>query len=305
MAVSSVKALINGQEYILNYNSSTGKYEAVITAPATSSYNVNTGHYYTVSVTATDDAGNSTTINDQDETFGTYMRLRVVEKVPPVLTITYPTSGAAITSNLPTFIWTVTDNDSGVDPDTIGITIDSGSKITGSSITKTAITGGYTCSYTPSSILSDGSHTFSVSASDHDRNNAASSDVTFSIDTVPPSLIVTSPVDGLVTNVTTLVVSGVTNDSSESPVTLTVKLNSGSAEAVTVESDGSFTKVLTLVQGQNTITVVSTDAAGQSTTVVRTVTLNQYAPVFESVTIYPNPVDAGATYIISVEVTDV
>ena len=305
MAVSSVKALINGQEYILNYNSSTGKYEATITAPATSSYNVNTGHYYAVSVTATDDAGNSTTINDQDVTFGTYMRLHVIEKVPPVLTITYPTSGAAITSNLPTFTWTVTDNDSGVDPDTIGITIDSGSKITGSSITKTAITGGYTCSYTPSTVLNDGSHTFSVSASDHDGNDATSSSVTFSIDTVPPSLTVTSPADGLVTNVASITVSGVTNDTSASPVILTVKLNSGPAEVVTVEQDGSFNKVLTLVQGANTITVVATDAAGQSTTVVRAVTLNQNAPVFESVTIYPNPVDAGATYIISVEVTDV
>lgn len=305
MAVSSVKALINGQEYILNYNSSTGKYEATITAPATSSYNVNVGHYYAVSVTATDDAGNVTTINDQDGTFGTYMRLHVIEKVPPVLTVTYPTSGAAITSNLPTFIWTVTDNDSGVDPDTIGITIDSGSKITGSSIAKTAITGGYTCSYTPSTVLNDGSHTFILDASDHDGNAATSVSVTFTIDTVPPSLTVISPVDGLITNAATLVVSGITNDSSESPVTLTVKLNSGSAKAATVESDGSFTKVLTLVQGQNTITVVSTDAAGQSTTVVRTVTLDQYAPVFESVTIYPNPVDAGATYIISVEVTDV
>ena len=85
---------------------------------------------------------------------------------------------------------------------------------------------------------------------------------------------------------------------------MTVKLNSGAATAVTVESDGSFSKDLTLVVGTNTITVVARDAAGKTTTVTRTVTVDQTAPVIKSITINPNPVDCGKTYIISVEVTD-
>lgn len=46
MAVKTVQAVINGTTVTLTYNSSTGKYEATVTAPSKSSYNVNSGHYY-------------------------------------------------------------------------------------------------------------------------------------------------------------------------------------------------------------------------------------------------------------------
>ena len=124
------------------------------------------------------------------------------------------------------------------------------------------------------------------------------------MDTVPPTLSITATADKLITNKTEITVKGTTNDKTSSPVTVTVKLNSGAATAVTVESDGSFSKDLTLVVGTNTITVVARDAAGKSTTVTRTVTVDQTAPVIKSITINPNPVDCGKTYIISVEVTD-
>lgn len=187
---------------------------------------------------------------------------------------------------------------------TIGITIDSGSKVTGDAITKKAITGGYECTYTPTSALSDGSHTIKIDASDNDGNAATQKSVTFKVDTVPPTLSVTSPADGLVTNQAALTVKGTTNDATSSPVKVTIKLNSGVAESVTVGSDGNFSKALTLVAGTNTITVVATDSAGKTTTVTRTVKLDTSAPVIKSVTLNPNPVDAGKTFIISVEVVD-
>lgn len=56
--------------------------------------------------------------------------------------------------------------------------------------------------------------------------------------------------------------------------------------------------------GSNTITVVAKDKAGKTTTVTRKVTLDTGAPVFEKVTLTPNPVDCGKTFIISVKVTD-
>ena len=191
-----------------------------------------------------------------------------------------------------------------MNPATIGITIDSGSKVTGDAITKKAITGGYECTYTPTSALSDGSHTIKIDASDNDGNAATQKSVTFKVDTVPPTLSVTSPADGLVTNQAALTVKGTTNDATSSPVKVTIKLNSGVAESVTVGSDGNFSKALTLVAGTNTITVVATDSAGKTTTVTRTVKLDTSAPVIKSVTLNPNPVDAGKTFIISVEVVD-
>lgn len=304
MAVKTVQAIINGVTTTLTLNSSTGKWEATVTAPSTSSYNNNDGHYYPVTIKATDEAGNVTTKNDTDTTLGASLKLHVKEKTAPVITITYPTASALIINNKPAIKWNVTDNDSGVNPDTIGITIDSGSKVTGSAITKTAITGGYDCTYTPTTALADGSHTIKIDASDNDGNAATQKSVTFKIDTVPPTLSVTAPVNGLITNKAACTVAGTTNDITSSPVTVTVKLNSGSVEAVTVGSDGSFSKALTLAAGSNTITVVATDSAGKSTTVTRTVTLDTVAPTIKAVTLTPNPVDAGKTYVISVEVTD-
>ena len=65
MAIQTVKVTINGTEHTLEYNSTTGKWEKSITAPTTTSYNL-TGGYYPVSVTATNQAGTSSTITDAD-----------------------------------------------------------------------------------------------------------------------------------------------------------------------------------------------------------------------------------------------
>ena len=124
------------------------------------------------------------------------------------------------------------------------------------------------------------------------------------MDTVPPTLSISAPTDKLVTNKTAITVKGTTNDEMVGPVTVTVKLNDGAAAAVAVGADGSFSKDLTLVVGSNTITVVAKDAAGKTTTIIRTVTVDQAAPVIKSVTLTPNPVDAGKTFVISVEVSD-
>ena len=53
MAIKTVQAIINGVPTTLTLNSSTGKYEATITAPTKSSYN-QSGGYYNVTVKATD-----------------------------------------------------------------------------------------------------------------------------------------------------------------------------------------------------------------------------------------------------------
>ena len=298
MAVKTVKASINGQEYTLTYDESSGSYKATITAPSKSSYNNNDGHYYPVSVTATDDAGNSTTVTDTDATFGDDLKLKVKEKVKPTVAVTYPTDSATITSATPTITWTVTDDDSGIDEATIAIKIDSGTYVT-SGITTTATTKGFNCSYKVPTSLSNGSHSFSLKVSDHDGNAATEVVTSFTVDTVPPALTISSPADGLITNNETLTVSGTTNDVTSTPVTVTVN-----GTPVTVQTNGSFSTTITLKSGSNTITVVATDAAGLKTTITRTVTLDTGAPVFQEITIVPNPVDAGKTYVISVKVTD-
>lgn len=302
MSVQSVKAVVNGQTVNLQYNSGTQAWEATTTAPSLSSYN-QPNHYYGVTITATDDSGNESTVSATSGEFQEDLQLVVKEKVAPVITISSPSSGAHITNNKPTIQFSITDADSGVDPDTITIKIDNGSAIT-SGITKTASGKNYNCSYVPTTALSDGSHTIYINAKDHDGNAATQKSVAFTVDTVAPTLNVTSPTEGLKTNQSALTVSGTTNDATSSPVTVTIKLNSGSAEAVTVQSNGSFSKQLTLANGDNTIVITATDSAGKSTSVTRHVTLDTGAPVFQSIELVPNPVDAGQTYIIRVKVTD-
>ena len=130
MAVKTVQVVINGQTHTLTYNATTKKYEATITAPATSSYNQN-GHYYNVKVKATDEAGNSVTKDATDTTLGSSLQLKVKEKVAPAISITAPSSSAKLTNNKPVINWTVTDADSGVNPSTIKLIIDSQTFTTG------------------------------------------------------------------------------------------------------------------------------------------------------------------------------
>ena len=302
MAVKTVQAVINGQTYNLTRNSGTGKYEATITAPNKSSYG-QANHYYDVTIKATDDAGNVTTKNSSDATLGNSLKLYVKEKIAPTQTITYPTSSALITNNKPAITWEVKDNDSGINPNSIGITINSSTKIT-SGITKTPITGGYRCSYTPASPLNEGSNVIKVDCADNDGNAATQVSVTFKVDTVPPTLNITSPTQGLITNKSTVTVKGTTNDATSSPVLVVLKVNNGEDISVTVGSDGSFTKDVALVEGNNTIKIIATDSAKKQTTVTRTVELDTKPPVFGAVTLTPNPVDSGKTFVISVEVTD-
>ena len=293
MAVKTAQYIFNGQTYNLTYNSTSGKWEATVTAPSKSSYN-QPNHVLGGTVKATDIAGNTTTVDQSHATLGASLKVRVKEKVAPVISITAPSLGAYITSTTPSIEFTVTDADSGVA--SIAVTLD-GTAI--SSITKTAVTGGYKCTCKPASALKDGSHTISITATDNDGNTSAAKTSTFMVDTVPPTLSITAPAEGLVTNKTTVTVTGKTDDATSKPVTVTVN-----GAAATVGTDGSFSKDVSLSNGANKITIIATDKAGKTTTVVRNVTLDTAAPVIKSISITPNPVDCGKTFIISVEITD-
>lgn len=297
MSVKTVQAVINGQTYTLTKNTNTGKYEATITAPSKSSYTLS-GHYYPVTVKATDDAGNVTTKDATDSTLGASLRLQVKEKVVPVITITAPTASQYLANSTPAIAWKITDDDSGVNPSTIALKVD-GTAVDTSKITKTAVTGGYTCSYTPASALSDGAHTVVATASDYDGNAAVQKSVTFTVDTIPPTLSISAPTEGFITNKSTLTVKGTTDDETSKPVAITVN-----GVPIPVTNSGTFSKDVTLKEGSNTITIVAKDKAGKTTTVTRTVKLDTAPPVIKSATITPNPVDCGKTFVISVEVTD-
>ena len=303
----TVKAKINGQDYTLVYNSATGKYEAEFTAPSASSYQNNDGHYFPVTITATDEAGNTTTISDTVGNFTENLKLFVKEQIKPKVVDLSPSDGSYITTSNPTFSFSVLDNVngqesgySGINPDSIVLTI-AGKVVNSSDITKTPVTGGYECAYIPFDAIADGACAVSVKASDYDGNESNLVEAVFNIDTVPPVLEVTSPADGLTTNKSKIVVTGRTSDASSSPVAIEIRVNDEDQGEVLVESDGSFSKEIILTeQGAHIITITSIDSAGRESVVVRTVVLKTSGPEFEFVGIAPNPVNAGKTYTISV-----
>ena len=297
MAISTVRAQVNGTWHTLAYDSASGAYKATITAPGQTSYN-QSGGYYNVTIEATNTAGTKGTAN---ATTLTGLQLVVKEKVAPTITILSPTNSAFVTNNKQPVVFNIVDESggSGIKLSTLVVKQD-GTAVASSAVATTAITNGYSVTYTPASALSDGSHTVTITVSDNDGNAATAKSTTYTIDTVPPTLNITAPADNLVTATASLTVSGKTNDSTSSPVTITMTLNGTAQGTISVATDGAFSKAVTLIEGSNTIVVTAKDAAGKTTSVTRKVTLDTSIPKVTSATVSPNPVDAGATMVISV-----
>ena len=311
MAITSVEAIVNGITVPLTAGDD-GAWSATTAAPSQTSGSNNSGQgpgvganaagkgYYSITIKVTDDSGNVTTVTDTDGTWGTILRLKVLEKTAPTCQISYPSAGAYLNTAQPTIKWTMTDSGSGINPATCYISVDSGAAV---QVTPEIDGATASFSYAPTEALSEGQHTIEVYGSDYDGNASQHVSVTFTIDTVPPVLNVTSPAaDGKV-NTTSLTVTGTTNDVTSSPVTVTVKVGAQTYNP-TVGTDGSFSQAVTLAEGANVITVTATDKAGKTTTVTRNVTVDSSPPEIVSIEVTPNPVDGGATLTIKVTATD-
>lgn len=302
MAITKVRVKINGTWTNLTKDSA-GKWTGSVTAPANTSYN-QSGGYFPITVEATNSAGTVTTVDATDTTLGSVLRLVVKETTKPVIKLVQPSNGAYISNNQLPIIFEVTDETggSGVNASTVALKLAGTTYKNGSTgMSKTAITDGYRFTFTPQAALSDGAKAIEITASDHDGNAAAKVTASYTVDTVPPTLTISSPQDGLATNQKNMVLTGITNDTLSSPVTVTVMHGSASYTPA-VANDGSFSQALVLTEGVNTIQIVSTDAAGKSTTINLTVTLDTSVPTIKSATFAPNPVNASASVQITLEV---
>ncbi len=304
MAISTVKVTVNGST-VTAVSNGNGTYTATLAAPNRTSYNVNAGHYYPITVVATNQAGTATTVNDQTATLGTSLRLRVLEVNAPTITISSPTASQYFGTASPQIKFNVVDetNGSGIAISTLKITVD-GTVYTNTStgVVASAITNGYSVTFT-TPTLKDGSHTVKVEVKDNDGNTATSSTVSFVTDTIAPTLNVSNPAaSGTFVSTASLSVTGTASDSTSGVPTIKITLNGTDQGAVTV-SNGSFSKGVILVNGSNTIVVTATDRAGKVTTITRTVTLDTSSPVIASVVIDPNPVSVGSNYTVTISVT--
>ena len=106
MSVKEVVLTLNGQNYALRKNTE-GEYEAVITAPEESGY-TQPEHAYVMELRITDQSG-TIVIDKNHDTFGSKMKLAVVERVPPVISPVFPTESAYLTERTVQIQFDVTD----------------------------------------------------------------------------------------------------------------------------------------------------------------------------------------------------
>ena len=125
--------------------------------------------------------------------------------------------------------------------------------------------------------------------------------MSFVISTSAPTLNVTSPTEGLLTNSNKVTVAGTAAAGSDAVTLLSVKIN---GETVSVGSGGAFSKEIALSEGANTITVVAEDSIGKTTTVTRHVTVDTQAPIISDVEAEATTVDANGTIHLTFKVTD-
>jgi len=183
----------------------------------------------------------------------------VPDTTPPILIVTQPTDAGDFMTNSIMVNGFATD-DSGI----FSVTVNGApAEITDDS-------------FTFSLRLNPGTNTIIVEAIDgsssHNRVNVTRT-VTYAPlpDTMPPTLVLNQPTNGLVLNTSSVVASGTATDDSGIQA---VSVNG----AIVALRSGPFSTKLFLVQGTNTITVAATDNAGNSAAITRQVI---YSPAVE------------------------
>ncbi len=302
-----VKANINGEQYDLTKNTATGKWECVINAPTITSYNVNSGHYYPITVTATDDYGNSVSVDDSDASADIQTKLFVKEVTAPTVLSINPNNGSHIAVNTYSFSAEIKDevSGSGINTSSVSFTLDGQDY----SASCSGSDGTYTATMQNAPVLSDGEHTVSVVCSDNDGNTSSAFTSTFTVDTAAPILTITSPsTPESYTNNASCIVEGTTSDVTTSIVSLTMKFTNGSnvvtVDDIVIESDGSFSYTRDLDEGETTILITATDLVGKTSQATYVVNVNTSGIDIIEVDLSNAQVNVGGVCTISVEIDE-
>ncbi len=201
---------------------------------------------HTVSVRVTDGAGHTAT-----DSVGF-----MVDTTPPTVSITAPTNGSSLNASSVTVTWTSSDS-AGSGIDTTEVKLDTGAWATvfGSSREFTS--------------LVEGTHLVSVRVTDNAGNDATAT-VTFMVDTVGPSLSITSPEAAEETENKSVTVTWTCTDTGCGIDRIEVRIDGGDYVSVGTASEHTFSD---LVAGEHTVDVRAYDKAGNmvETSVVFTI----------------------------------
>ena len=299
-AIKEAYIMFNGQKVVAQYDEKTKTWTATTNAPANSSWS-QPDHVYKVEICAVDAANNQATMTSADPTYGDQLKIRVLEKSKPTATIVSPTQGSVLGASEQDIVLEMSDaGGSGLNETTVVFTVNGKSHAGDLSFTNYESKRRATYHATG---LNDGQNTITFRVTDNDGNVSELATTTFVVSTTAPSLTINIPTEGLITNSNRLKVTGSTTPGSDAVTIANVVVN-GASVKLSGDRTKTFFRDITLAEGENTITVVSTDSIGKVTTVVRQVTLDTKAPVITDVVAEATTVDSGGTIKITFKVID-
>lgn len=301
MSVKQSYAMVNGVKMLAIYDSATQLWTVEGNAPADSSWS-QPNHVYKIELHAEDEAGNSTVMTADDGTYGNQLKLRVLEKTKPTATIVSPTSGSVLGASAQDIKLEIKDTGgSGLNMSTVVFKINDKTIANAELNWTDGAAGAKTCTYKATN-LPDGANKIELSVQDNDGNTSTTAVVNFVISTTAPTLNVETPVDNILTNKTSVTVSGTAAPGSDAVTLAEVTIN---GEKVDVGEGGAFSKVVTgLSEGDNNIVIIAKDNLGKTTTVNRKVRVDTKAPVISDVVAQSTTVDAGGRIKITFKVVD-
>lgn len=299
-AIKEAYIMFNGRKVVAQYDEKTKTWTATTNAPANSSWS-QPDHVYKVEIYAVDAANNKATMTSADPTYGDRLKIRVLEKSKPTATIVSPTQGSVLGASEQNIVLEMSDaGGSGLNETTVVFTVNG--KSHAGDLSFTDHEGKRRATYHATG-LNDGQNTIAFQVTDNDGNVSELATTTFVVSTTAPSLTVNAPTEGLITNSNRLTVTGSTTPGSNAVTIADVKVNNASVK-LSGDRTKTFSHEVTLTEGKNTITVVSTDSIGKATTVTRHVTLDTKAPIITDVVAEATTVDSGGTIKITFKVTD-
>jgi hypothetical protein len=211
---------------------------------------------HSIAVTLYDRAGNKA-----PETPKTF----TVDTINPTAAVDAPPNGSYV--GKPPYAFAVHYGDgtgSGIDPASVHLLIDGTDRTAEFTVAATGATASI------ATALADGSHTLTVTAMDW-AANVATATSTFTVDGTAPSLQITAPAANSWLKGPTIAVSGTVQDNS--PVSVEVN------GLIATLASGAFNASVPVTDGAFVIHAIARDAAGNVTTVDRTVNVDSVAPV--------------------------
>ena len=217
---------------------------------------------YDAEAIATDKDGNSTTSSPVSFT---------IDTVAPTVTMTAPSDGSLTNDNKPTLTATASDNSGGSGVASVQFQYSSDAGATWNSAA-TLTTAPYAYSFT--TALADGDYQARAIATDVAGNAKTSAAVSFTIDTVAPTVDMTAPEDGSETTDDTPTLSATASDNTGGSGLASVQFEYSSNAGSTWTDVGSplatgpfnFTFTTALADGDYQARAIATDKAGNTTT---------------------------------------